>query len=200
MALERQQPINGGRLMSALDRRSFLSLGAAALFATPAAAATGNYRIPEQHRARVVRIRDTFAPYEIHVDPGQYALYWTLEGGQAIRYPVGIGKVGLYESGTFRIAHRREWPSWTPTKAMIEREPNLYAQHADGMPGGPNNPLGARALYLYEGNRDSLLRIHGTPNPQSVGARVSNGCVRMINAHVIDLAERVPNGTRVVLH
>jgi lipoprotein-anchoring transpeptidase ErfK/SrfK len=83
---------------------------------------------------------------------------------------------------------------------MIEREPNLYAQHADGMPGGPNNPLGARALYLYEGNRDSLLRIHGTPNPQSVGARVSNGCVRMINAHVIDLAERVPNGTRVVLH
>lgn len=186
--------------MAQFDRRTFLSLGAASLLATPALSATQTYQIPPEHQARIVRIKAKFAPGEIHVDPGQRMLYWTLDGNQAIRYPVGIGKEGRYVPGTFRIAHRRDWPSWTPTKAMIAREPHIYAKHAGGMPGGPNNPLGARALYLYKGNRDSLLRIHGTPNPQSVGRAVSNGCVRMINAHVIDLSERAPNGTRVVLH
>ena len=186
--------------MSLFDRRTFLSLGAATALTGPALAATQPYQIPPQHQARIVRIRSDFAPGEIHVDPGQRMLYFTLDGQQAVRYPVGIGRGDRYVSGTFRIAHRRDWPRWTPTKAMIQREPHLYAKHADGMEGGPNNPLGARALYLYRNGRDSLLRIHGTPNPQSVGQAVSNGCVRMINAHVIDLSERAPNGTRVVLH
>lgn len=185
--------------MPQITRRTLLASGAASLILTPAIAAE-TYKIPDHHQARIVRIRAKFAPGEIHVDPGQFSLYWTLEGGKAIRYPVGIGKEGRYVSGTFYVAHRREWPSWTPTKAMIRREPHIYAKHAGGMPGGPGNPLGARALYLYKGNRDSLLRIHGTPNPQSVGRRISNGCVRMINDHVIDLADRVPNGARVVLH
>ena len=83
---------------------------------------------------------------------------------------------------------------------MIRREPHIYVKHAAGMKGGGMNPLGARALYLYSGDRDTYLRIHGTPKPQTVAACVSNGCVRMINAHVIDLYKRVPNGTRVVLH
>jgi lipoprotein-anchoring transpeptidase ErfK/SrfK len=187
-------------LMSPITRRSFLITGTASLIAAPAIVRAQTYQIPPHHQAKTVRVRAKFAAGEIHVDPGQFALYWTLGDNKAIRYPVGIGKEGRYASGTFHMASKREWPSWTPTKAMIRREPHIYAKHAGGMPGGPKNPLGARALYLYKGSRDSYLRIHGTPNPQSVGRRVSNGCVRMINAHVIDLAERVPNGTRVVLH
>lgn len=186
--------------MPLISRRKLLATGVASLITAPAIVSAQTYQIPAHHKAKVVRIRAKFAAGEIHVDPGQFALYWTLDDGKAIRYPVGIGKEGRYVSGTFRMARQREWPSWTPTKAMIRREPHIYAKHAGGMPGGPSNPLGARALYLYKGSRDSYLRIHGTPNPQSVGRRISNGCVRMINAHVIDLADRVPNGTRVVLH
>ncbi len=186
--------------MSLLTRRSMLFTGSAALLAGPAFAATEAYEIPKHHRAKIVNIRAGFQPGEIHVDPGQFALYWILPEGKAVRYPVGIGKEERYASGTFRVGRQADWPSWTPTKNMIRREPHIYAKYAGGMKGGGDNPLGARALYLYSGNRDTLLRIHGTPRPQNVGAAVSNGCVRMINAHVIDLGERVPNGTRVVLH
>jgi lipoprotein-anchoring transpeptidase ErfK/SrfK len=169
--------------MTLLTRRSLLLTGAAALAAGPGLAATEPYRIPDRHKARIVRIRSRFAPGEIHVDPGQFALYWTLE------------------NGTFTVGRKAQWPRWTPTKAMIEREPHIYAKHANGMPGGPDNPLGARALYLYTAaGRDTLLRIHGTPQPHTVETSRSNGCVRMINAHAIDLHDRVPTGTRVVLH
>lgn len=186
--------------MALMNRRRLMTIGAAALIARPALSATDDYQIPQHQMAKIVRIRDSFAPGEIHVDPGQFALYWTLEGGKAVRYPVGIGKEGRYYSGTFRVGRKAEWPRWTPTKNMIRREPHIYAKHAAGMAGGGANPLGARALYLYNGSRDSLLRIHGTPQPENVGRAVSNGCVRMINVHVIDLATRVPTGTRVVLH
>ena len=186
--------------MSLFNRRSLLTMGGAALIARPAFSAAEPYKIPKRHQAKVVKIRASFRPGEIHVDPGQFALYWTLEGGKAIRYPVGIGRAERYASGTFRVGRQADWPRWTPTKNMIRREPQLYAKYAAGMAGGGNNPLGARALYLYSDGRDSLLRIHGTPRPQNVGAAVSNGCVRMINAHVVDLGNRVPNGTRVVLH
>lgn len=185
--------------MTQLDRRTFLIGGTASLLAAPAIASTP-YVIPNHHKARIVRVKDGFKPGEIHVDPGQFALYFILEDGKAVRYPVGIGTEQRYVSGTFRVARKAEWPRWTPTKAMIRREPHIYKKHAGGMPGGPGNPLGARSLYLYRGSRDSLLRIHGTHNPRSVGQRISNGCVRMINDHVIDLYDRVPNGTRVVLH
>ncbi len=181
------------------NRRRFLTSGAAAMLAGPAFAA-GTETLPAHMQPRVVEIRARFAPYEIHVDPGQFALYWTLPDSTAIRYPVGIGREGLYSSGTFTVRRKAEWPRWTPTRAMIEREPDLYGPYAAGMPGGGQNPLGARALYLYVGKRDSYLRIHGTPKPLTVGTRVSNGCVRMANAHVIDLYERVPLGTRTVLH
>ncbi|WP_420014286.1 L,D-transpeptidase [Sulfitobacter sediminis] len=183
-----------------LKRRHFLAASGAAFLSGPALAATQAYQIPPQHQARIVRIKARFEPGEIHVDPGQFALYWTLPGRRAVRYPVGIGRPGLYESGTFTVGRKAEWPRWTPTKAMIEREPDKYKKYEDGMEGGPNNPLGARALYLYSGSRDTLLRIHGTPQPHTMGTRQSNGCVRMINAHAIDLYERVPSGTRVVLH
>ncbi|UWR22215.1 L,D-transpeptidase [Sulfitobacter sp. S190] len=190
--------------MSAMNRRTLLAsglaTGAGALMSGPAFAAAQGYQVPDHHAPRLVDIRSQFQPYEIHVDPGQYALYWTLPNNEAIRYVVGIGREGRYTPGTFRVRRKAEWPSWTPTKAMIRREPEIYAKHAGGMPGGPGNPLGARALYLYKGNRDTYLRIHGTPNPRSIGTRVSNGCVRMVNSHVEQLYEYVPNGTRVVLH
>ncbi|MEM6304920.1 MAG: L,D-transpeptidase [Pseudomonadota bacterium] len=187
--------------MSHLNRRLFLATGAATLASPPLLASTVTpYVIPKHHEARVVRVKEGFRPGDIHVDPGQFALYFILEERKAMRYPVGIGTEQRYVSGTFRVARKAEWPRWTPTKAMIRREPQIYAKHAGGMPGGPGNPLGARSLYLYRGSRDSLLRIHGTHNPRSVGQRISNGCVRMINDHVIDLYDRVPRGTRVVLH
>jgi len=182
--------------MTLMNRRAILSTGAAALFTGPAFAAA----TPAKHQARIVKTRGGFAPHEIHVDPGQFALYWTLPDGRAIRYPVGIGTADRYAAGVFRVGRQAAWPRWTPTKNMIRREPHLYAKHAGGMPGGPGNPLGAHALYLYRGSRDTLLRIHGTPDPRGIGQAISNGCVRMLNAHVVDLAKRVPNGTRVVLH
>ena len=186
--------------MTLLNRRTVLTGAAASALAAPALASTQTYVVPEAHRPVMVDTRAGFAPYEIHVDPGNTALYWTLPDQRAIRYIVGIGTEERYVSGTFRVARKAEWPRWTPTKAMIAREPQIYAQHANGMPGGPGNPLGARALYLYEGNRDTYLRIHGTHNPNSVGRGVSNGCIRMINDHVVHLYNQVPVGTRVVLH
>ena len=142
-----------------------------------------------------------FREGELHVFPGEYALYWTLPEGRARRYVVGIGLPGLYQSGTFKVGDKREWPSWTPTRAMIKRDPDLYAQHAGGMPGGPGNPLGARALYLYRSNgTDSLLRIHGTHDLRGLGQQISNGCVRMANSQVIELYQTVPIGARAVLH
>jgi lipoprotein-anchoring transpeptidase ErfK/SrfK len=140
-----------------------------------------------QHRAGLT-------PGDIHVDAMAKYLYHIGNDGTAMRYGVAIGRADLYESGVFRIGRKQEWPSWRPTDHMIEREPNVYAQFADGMPGGPENPLGARALYLYEGNRDTLLRIHGTPQPWSIGTSASSGCVRMVNAHIMDMYER--RGTR----
>jgi len=186
--------------MTLLSRRTLLTSAAAALATPHLLNAATPYAIPARHQAKIVRIRDGFRPGEIHVDPGLFALYFTLGDRKAIRYPVGIGVEGRYYSGTFRVGRKAEWPRWTPTRNMIRREPALYAKHAGGMRGGPDNPLGSRAIYLYSGRRDTLLRIHGTNRPQSVAARVSNGCVRMINAHVEDLYTRVPDGTRVVLH
>ena len=189
------------------DRRSFLAAAAGfagAGLAAPAIAQTAvsapAWTLPERFMAQRVVVRPGWIPGEVHVDPGLHYIYLIEPGDQAIRYGCAIGEEEQYVSGTFTIQRRVEWPSWTPTANMIRREPDKYAQYADGVPGGPDNPLGARALYLYEGGRDTMLRIHGTPQPWSIGRSVSSGCIRMINEHVIDLYDRVPNGTRVVLH
>jgi len=138
---------------------------------------------------------------ELHVDPGRFSLYLTEPGQTAIRYFVGIGRPGLYESGTFTIGAKKEWPSWTPTPDMIEREPEAFAQWADGMPGGLNNPLGARAIYLFQPQiGDTFLRIHGTNAPGTIGRRVSNGCARLVNEQIIDLYNRVQLNSRVILY
>lgn len=155
---------------------------------------------PPDYRATMVRVSEALAPGEIHVLPDDFHLYWTLPEGQAIRYWVGVAKPGLYEPGEYWIRAKKEWPSWTPTPEMIERDPK-YAEWEDGMPGGPGNPLGARALYLFDARgRDTFLRIHGTNSPRTIGRRVSNGCARLTNGYMIHLYDQVPLGTRVVLH
>ena len=187
-----------------LTRRHFIQTGAAtaAITATPVfSQSAATHVVPEEYMPRIVNIANDFGPNELHVDPGAFALYWTLPEGRAIRYTVGIGRAGLYESGDFTIGAKKEWPSWTPTPEMIARSPGSYARHADGMPGGPNNPLGARALYLFApGGGDTFLRIHGTPQPWTIASAVSNGCVRLVNSHVTHLYDQVPLGSRAILH
>ena len=159
------------------------------------------YVIPEEHLPRYVRLQGEIPAGELHVLPDQFALLWTLPDNRAIRYAVGIGRAGLYESGSFFVGAKKEWPAWTPTPEMIERDPASYERWAEGMPGGPNNPLGARALYLFTPEQgDTFLRIHGTNAPRTIGTRVSNGCARLINSHMIHLYDQVPLQARVVLH
>jgi len=147
-----------------------------------------------------VEARAGLVPGDIHVDATARYLYHIEEGGTAMRYGVAIGRGGLYEPGTYTIRRKVEWPHWTPTQTMIEREPEAYAQYADGMEPGPQNALGSRALYLFVGDRDTYLRIHGTPYPRSIGSRASSGCVRMVMAHINDLYEQVETGVTAHLY
>lgn len=189
-----------------MDRRHFIATTAAAGFFAPTPSWAYDNTIakeppiPEILAPKLVTIKGA-GPNEIHVVPDHYALYWSLPDGKAIRYYVGVGRSGLYESGTFYVGAKKKWPGWTPTQEMIERSPKSYKQFEDGMPGGPNNPLGARALYLFTpGKGDTFLRIHGTNKPSTIGLDVSNGCARLVNLHVVDLYNRVPLESKVVLH
>ena len=143
---------------------------------------------------------DGLVPGDIHVDAVARYLYHIEEGGTAMRYGVAIGRGDLYEPGTYTIKRKAEWPHWTPTRNMIEREPEVYAQYENGMEPGPRNALGSRALYLYLGERDTYLRIHGTPFPTSIGSRASSGCVRMVMAHINGLYPRVQIGATAYLY
>lgn len=138
-------------------------------------------------------------PGTLVVDPKQRFLYLVLENGKALRYGVGVGREGLEFAGTAQVGHKRAWPRWTPTRDMIAREPDKYQKWARGMAGGEENPLGARALYLFQNGQDTLYRIHGTNEPWSIGEAVSSGCIRMMNQDVIDLYQRVPDGAKVVV-
>jgi len=184
-----------------ITRRHFLNTAAASAGLAAATPAAAQYLVPESQLPRIVQIDRDYAPGEIHVEPDSFKLFWMLSPGIALQYSVGIGRRGLYESGDFTINVKKEWPSWTPTPDMIEREPEQYLQYEDGMEGGIQNPLGARALYLFNASgRDTFLRIHGTNAPRTIGSAVSNGCVRLVNSHISDLYNRVPLRTRAVLH
>ncbi|MFC4216820.1 L,D-transpeptidase [Pseudophaeobacter arcticus] len=149
-----------------------------------------------------VRIKKEFLPGEILILPRSYYLYFVTEQRKAIRYGVGVGKAGLEFTGSAVIQRKQEWPSWRPTQEMIERSPRSYGRFANNsyvQPGGPDNPLGARALYLYQNGVDTYFRIHGTTQPETIGSSASNGCIRMLNEHVTDLYNRVPIGTKVTV-
>jgi lipoprotein-anchoring transpeptidase ErfK/SrfK len=156
-------------------------------------------QIDAQFLKQVVDYRSPHPPGTVVVDPHRRFLYLVEKGGKAIRYGVGVGREGLAFTGTGTVQEKREWPHWTPTAAMIARDPKRYAKWAAGMEGGATNLLGARALYLFKNGQDTRYRIHGTTEPNSIGKAVSSGCIRMMNQDVIDLYGRVPLGASVVV-
>ena len=144
------------------------------------------------------------APGTIVIETRNHFLYLVQGNGRALRYGVGVGREGFAWSGVATIHDKREWPDWYPPKEMFERQPEIKKQMSElqsgiGMHGGPRNPLGARAMYLWQGNKDTLFRIHGTVEPWTIGKSVSSGCIRMINQDVMDLFQRTPVGTKVVV-
>jgi lipoprotein-anchoring transpeptidase ErfK/SrfK len=156
-------------------------------------------KIKPELRRQVVAYETTHKPGTLVVDTQARRLYHVMDGGQAMRYGVGVGKEGLAFRGSAYVGRKAEWPTWTPTANMIRRDPEKNLKYAGGLPGGPNNPLGARAIYLYRGGNDTHFRVHGTNQPQTIGYAMSSGCVRMMNHDVIDLYERVNVGDRVVV-
>ena len=187
-----------------LTRRHLLAGAAALALPRPALAekpTMETWVVPPEHQPVTLRLAESFPVGSILVDPNVFALYFILEPQVALKFTVGIARGNLYESGRFYLGAKKEWPSWTPTKEMIARDPGHYAKWANGMPGGPTNPLGARALYLFDEARgDTFLRIHGTPEPWTIGSAVSNGCVRLVNEHIMMLYERAQLGTPIVLY
>lgn len=181
-----------------LSRRSLLGGLAAAATVRVGTASAHHTKIDPKYLPQSVRFSG-YAPGTIVVDPRNHFLYLQQSLFRARRYGVGVGRAGLAFRGTATIERKAKWPSWRPTNNMIRREPHKYAKFAKGVPGGPGNPLGSRALYLYRNGRDTYYRIHGTTQPSSIGRSVSNGCIRMINEHVEDLYERVPIGAKVVV-
>jgi lipoprotein-anchoring transpeptidase ErfK/SrfK len=138
-------------------------------------------------------------PGSIVVKISERHLYLVEAGGKALRYGIGVGRsAGANFRGTGVIARKEKWPHWTPTENMKEAIP-LYRHYASGMNGGPENPLGARALYLYRDGHDTFFRLHGTSEPESIGQAVSSGCIRLFNQDIIDLYNRVPVGTHVTV-
>lgn len=135
-------------------------------------------------------------PGTVVVDTPSRFLYWVMPGGKAMRYGVGIGRDGFAWGGRAMIAYKRKWPKWTPPEDMIGRQPEL-AKYRNGMPPGLTNPLGARALYIHEGGQDTLYRLHGTMEAWSIGRAVSSGCVRLLFQDVIDLYDRIPDGSPI---
>lgn len=161
--------------------------------------------LPSRLDQRYVR-REVAVPLNIPNEPGTIVvdtrnryLYLVEADHKAMRYGIGVGREGFAWSGEATIKNKQAWPRWIPPKEMVARDPNA-AEWANGMPGGRiDNPLGARAMYLYQGNKDTLYRLHGTADASSIGKAVSSGCVRLLNQDIIDLYNRVPLGTKVVV-
>ena len=151
--------------------------------------------LPVQYRKTEVVDPTGEAPGTIVIDTSQKYLYLVEPDGRALRYGVGVGKEGFGWTGEAKVGSKQEWPDWVPPPEMLERRPDLPLR----MSGGPENPLGARAMYLYRDGKDTLFRIHGTNEPLTIGKAMSSGCIRMINFDVVDLYERVPLGAKVVV-
>jgi lipoprotein-anchoring transpeptidase ErfK/SrfK len=200
-----------------MNRRQFFVAASAALVSgsAPAFARSGdrddyNFNFgsvftPRRQMSRyrgkeIIKFRTKEASGTVIINTGERRLYYVLPDGMAIRYGVGVGRQGFEWSGVAQIGFMRTWPEWHPPKEMIVRELRQYGRRLpDVMPGGPQNPLGARALYLYQGKKDTLYRIHGTNAPQTILQAMSSGCIRMLNEEVIDLHDRVQIGTKVIV-
>jgi lipoprotein-anchoring transpeptidase ErfK/SrfK len=210
---------NSFRLNTRLATAAFGALAIAIAFSSPAAAAplplfpfflpqpqfeqapppvaaapreeAEHFELPARLRRQVVNYYGREAPGTVIIDTPNTYLYLVLGNGQAMRYGIGIGRDGFTWSGTQTITRKAEWPDWTPPPEMIARQPYL-PRH---MTGGPGNPLGARAMYLG----GTIYRIHGTNAPETIGTRVSSGCLRLTNEDVIDLYSRVSVGTKVIV-
>jgi lipoprotein-anchoring transpeptidase ErfK/SrfK len=159
-----------------------------------AAAPYEKAEIPEPYRRHIVSYHRKEEPGTIVVDSDARYLYYVLPGGKAIRYGISVGEEAMAWSGVAKVGRMTEWPSWTPTASERAR---LDVPAYVGP--GPQNPMGARAMYLYNGNKDTLYRIHGTNQPEYIGQAISSGCIRMTNEDVIDLYKRVKPGTVVVV-
>jgi lipoprotein-anchoring transpeptidase ErfK/SrfK len=155
--------------------------------------------VPAQYRRQSVRYPSNERAGTIIIDTRQKFLYLVTGPGTAIRYGVGVGREGFGWQGTVHVGRKAEWPTWTPPVQMRERERRRGRNLPVSMPGGQNNPLGARALYLYDGGRDTLFRIHGTNEPWTIGLNVSSGCIRLVNADVVDLYGRARVGAKVIV-
>jgi lipoprotein-anchoring transpeptidase ErfK/SrfK len=158
-------------------------------------------RIDSRFLRQEVSYQTNEVPGTIVVDTREHYLYLVQENGKAIRYGVGLGKDGYGWSGRGTIQRKAKWPRWTPPSEMVERQPELrqFAAAQGGANPGLNNPLGARALYIFKDGKDTLYRVHGTPDWQSVGKATSSGCVRMLNQDIIDLFDRVPTASGIVV-
>jgi len=150
--------------------------------------------VPEPFRRAIVEYHRKEAPGSIMVDSDNHYLYYVLDGGKAIRYGITVGEEAMAWSGIAKVGAMTEWPAWHPTSGEIERlgVPKFVAP-------GPDNPMGSRAMYLYANGKDTLFRIHGTNQPEYIGASISSGCIRMTNEDVIDLYSRTKQGTVVVV-
>jgi lipoprotein-anchoring transpeptidase ErfK/SrfK len=154
-----------------------------------------NASIPEHYQRHIVSYHRRELPGTIVVDTDARYLYYVLPEGRAVRYGVTVGEDALTFSGVAKVGRKEEWPSWVPTKDILQR--------IEGLPkfveGGPRNPLGARGIYLFQGNKDTLFRIHGTNQPELIGEAISSGCIRMTNEDVIELYDKVKIGAPVVV-
>ena len=197
-----------------LTRRSFLTASMATLLATQARAATKPQwvvgiipdtpfnidlidmtLVPQEYQRQVVPYAGTEPVGSIVIDAAKRHLYFIMQNGTALRFGIAVGRQGASWHGTAVVGRKAKWPSWTPTANMRKKDPSLPIR----MAGGPKNPLGARALYLFKDGVDTLYRIHGTNTPSSIGKSVSSGCIRMFNEHVFELFGEVPVGTQVVV-
>src|ERR1700733_2112726 len=200
--------LRGTHVAQAMAGIALLALGACAggstgsgLFSTTPEQPRG----PDPAFARtVVAYPSRERPGTIIVDPGSHFLYLVQGGGQAIRYGVGVGAEGFVWSGRATVHSKQEWPDWYPPAEMLARKPELrqhmvQLQSGIGMKGGPDNPFGARAMYLWSGNKDTLYRLHGTNEPWTIGTNVSSGCIRLTNEDIVDLYNRTPIGAKVIV-
>lgn len=166
----------------------------------------GGYKLPaiplrkveKKNLRQIVDFQTKEKPGTIVVSVAERFLYLVQPGGKAVRYGIGVGKQGFAWSGNAYIGWKREWPTWTPPPAMIKRKPHLR-KFAGGMAPGLENPLGARALYLMKNGKDTLYRLHGTPEWWTIGTAASSGCIRLMNQDIIDLHSRTKNGAKVVV-